>query len=146
MFITCAHLPAVSATISLKVKSKSLKTILKLIPHKITTDNPFSINKQITIGTEASAIKGKIKKNSYLIFKQSFLHATKTTDGYVASPSFFPVRTISHCTGSTLKPYLIKFSNNSLKPPIVSRRKPQLTRPEKSLKFELHEKRESRGL
>lgn len=40
----------------------------------------------------------------------------------------------------------MKFSSKSLSPPIVSRRNPQLTRPEKSLKFELHEKRESRGL
>lgn len=67
------------------------------------------------------------------------------TDGYVVSPSFLPVNTISHCMGSTLMPYLIKFSSSSLMPPIVRRRNPQLTKPEKSLKLELHVKRESRG-
>lgn len=36
------------------------------------------------------------------------------------SPSFLPVKTINHCIGSTLNPYLIKFSSNNLMPPIVN--------------------------
>lgn len=67
-------------------------------------------------------------------------------DGYDESPASFPVSTNNHCIGSTLNPYLMKFSSSSRNPPIVRRRKPQLTRPEKLLKFELHEKSESRGL
>lgn len=52
----------------------------------------------------------------------------KTTDGYELSPSFFPVRTMNHCIGSTLNPYLIKFSKSNRNPPIVRRRNPQFTR------------------
>lgn len=63
----------------------------------------------------------------------------KTIEGYELSPSFLPVSTISHSIGSTLNPYLIKFSSKSRMPPIKRSKNPQLTRPEKSLKFELHE-------
>lgn len=66
------------------------------------------------------------------------------TDG-CPSPSLLPVRTIIHWAGSILIPYFIKFSKSNLTPPIVSNRKPQLTRPVKFWKSELHENSESLG-
>lgn len=138
---TCVNLPATSDTISYEIKDK--KWLSSLSGDLLTIDNPFSIRRHITIGTDASK-----KQQLASRLKVAFLNSQipSTTDGYVASPSFFPVSTMNHCIGSTRNPYLMKFSSSSRNPPIVSRRNPQFTRPEKSLKLELHVKRESRGL
>lgn len=68
----------------------------------------------------------------------------RMNDGQLSPPSR-PFNTMSHCSGSTRMPYLIRFSNSKRKPPIVNSRKPQLTRPVKSWKPELHENSESLG-
>lgn len=65
-------------------------------------------------------------------------------DGY-PWPSSRPVITMIHWTGSIRMPYLMRFSSSRRTPPIVNSKKPQLTRPVKLSKPELHENRESRG-
>lgn len=91
-------------------------------------------------------IYNKNVSNQFACFSSDNLHNARTIDGCELSPSPLPVNTMNHCTGSTRNPYLMKFSRRRRKPPIVRSKKPQFTKPEKSLKLELHEKSESRGL
>lgn len=84
---------------------------------------------------------GKIPRNCPC---KLHLQINRIIDGH-PSPSSRPVSTMTHCNGSTRMPYFNRFSSNSLNPPIVNSRKPQLTRPVKSWKPELHENSESLG-
>lgn len=54
------------------------------------------INKQ----TNQTHIKGSYKEN------RRYIHIKSITEGWSAPPSWRPVKTMSHCSGSTRMPYL----------------------------------------
>lgn len=111
----------------------------------LTNDNPRSISRQMTMGTsESGNMEYCLVKWFQRIAFANHLQINRIIDGQPL-PASPPVSTMTHCNGSTRMPYFIRFSSNNLKPPIVNSRKPQLTRPVKSWKPELHENSESLG-
>lgn len=134
----------------------------------LTNERPRSTSRQMIMGTNESVKMKDWQVKWFQRYSQFLIHlqTNKMTAGQPSPPSR-PFNTMNHCSGSTRIPYLCaiesnrlvkymkefksrttyfnRFSNISLKPPMVNSRKPQLTRPVKSWNPELHENRESLG-